>query len=88
MQNAAMCCNVLQHTAPTFFNSGYELTVQENDKDAATHCNTLQHTATHCHTQQHAAMHCNTLPHAATRCNALQHTAARSNTLQHVLQWI
>jgi len=28
---------------------------------AATHCNTLQHTATHCNTLQHTVTHCNTL---------------------------
>jgi len=60
---------------------------------AATHCNTLQHTATRCNTLQHAATRCNTLQHAATRCNTLQHaathcnmpqhTATRCNTLQH-----
>jgi len=32
-------------------------------------------TATHCHTLQHTATHCNTLPHAATH-HTLQHTAA------------
>jgi len=50
---------------------------------AATHCNTLQHTATHCNTLQHTATHCNTLQHTATYCNTLQHTAAHCNTLQH-----
>jgi len=30
---------------------------------AATHCNTLQHTATRCNTLHHAASHCNTLQH-------------------------
>jgi len=45
----------------------------------ATHCNTLQHTATHivkyCNTLQHTAKHCNTLQHTAT------HTAKQYNTL-------
>jgi len=54
---------------------------------AATHCNTLQHTAAHCSTQQHAAAQCSTLQHAlqhtATHCSTLQHTAAHCNTLQH-----
>ena len=35
---------------------------------AATHCNTLQHTATHCTTLHHTATHCNTLQHTATHC--------------------
>jgi len=49
----------------------------------ATHCNTLQHTATHCESVlQHTATHCNTLQHTATHCNTLQHTATHYNTLQ------
>jgi len=38
----------------------------------ATHCNTLQHTATHCN---RTATHCNALQHSATLCNTLQHPA-------------
>jgi len=42
----------------------------------ATHCNTLQHTATHCNTLHlmewqviaGTARHCNTLQHTATHC--------------------
>ena len=62
----------------------------------ASHCNTLQHTATHCitphhtaryrthcNTLQHTAAHCSTLQHTATHCNTLQHTATHCNTLQH-----
>jgi len=53
----------------------------------ATHCNTLQHTATHCntHTSQrrnYTATHIR-LQHTATHCNTLQHTARYCNTLQH-----
>jgi len=64
-------------------------------RHTATHCNTLQHTAslrhslqqtathcltaTHCNTLQHTATHCLT----ATHCNTLQHTATHCNTLQH-----
>jgi len=40
----------------------------------ATHCNTLQYTAT----PQHTAAHCNTLQHL----NTLQHTATHCNTLR------
>jgi len=56
---------------------------------SATHCNTLQYTATH-----HTATHYNTLQYttlqlAATRCNTLQHTAIHHtakhcNTLQYI----
>jgi len=59
---------------------------------SATHCNTLQHTATHneymtgsfwiqvslCNTLQHTATHRNTLQHTATHCNTLQHTATHN----------
>ena len=56
----------------------------------ATHCNTLQHTATRSFHEWHdsfvsvtglnvySATHCNTLQHSATHCNTLQHTAKRS----------
>jgi len=62
----------------------------------ATHCNTLQHTATYCNILlklQHTATYCNALQHTATHCialqrttthcNALQRTATHCNTLQH-----
>ena len=42
----------------------------------ATHCNTLQHTATR---MQHTATHCNTLQRTATHCNTLQHTVTHCN---------
>ena len=48
----------------------------------ATHCDTLQHTATHYKTLQSTtwgrclpATHCDTLQHTTTHCNTLQHTA-------------
>ena len=51
------------------------------DSHAATHCNTLQHTATQgvCVWVTPLVMHthCNTLQHAATHCNTLQHTATQ-----------
>jgi len=53
--------------------------------DAATHCNTLQHTAAHYSTLQHTAARCSTLQHAATRCNTLQHAATRCDTLRNTL---
>jgi len=48
-----------------------------------THWNTLQHSATHCNTLQDTARHCNTLQLTATHCNTLQHTATHCNTLRH-----
>ena len=62
-------------------------------KVTATHCNTLQHTATHCTTHcstlQHTETHCNTLQHTAqhtaAHCNTLQHTATHCDTLQHTV---
>jgi len=57
---------------------------------AATHCNTLQHTATkHQHTTnilQHAPTHCNTLQHTATKHKVIaanDDIAIHCNTLQH-----
>jgi len=66
-------------------------------RHTATHCNTLQHTATQLHilrlrcgTLQHTATHCNTLQHnytssgsGAAHCNTLQHTATHCNTTTH-----
>ena len=65
--------------------------------DAATHCNTLQYTATHfrdttlyvtvthckCNTLQHTAIHRSTLQHTAIHRSTLQHTAIHCNTPQH-----
>ena len=73
-----VCCSVLRrHTCVSVY-------------DIATHCNTLQHTATHSTGAclQHTAAHCNTLQHTATHCNTLlcntrQHTATHCSTLQH-----
>jgi len=69
LQHMAMCCNTLQHTtliAVRILMSE----AQFGEKIFATHCNTLQHTATHCNTLHHTATHCNTLQrHAATRYN-------------------
>ena len=60
----------------------------------ATHCNTLQPTATHtlaqwdtCQTRlmtKSHSTHCNTLQHTATHCNTLQHTLLPNET--HVKQ--
>jgi len=44
------------------------------DGSAATHCNTLQHTATHCNTHHYRADFWKYLPRWQ-RCNTLQHTA-------------
>ena len=51
----------------------------------ATHCNTLQHTATlsNMHMDHHNYM--NTI---RLHCNTLQHTATHCNTLQHTITWI
>jgi len=57
---------------------------------AATHYNTLQHTATHCYKLQLTAARCNTLQHSdslvyclITHYSALLRTATYCNTLQH-----
>jgi len=75
LQRAATHCNTLQHTAahfntPVVFLIAVCCTVCVNGRGStATHCSTLQHTATHCSTLQHIAAHCNTLQHTATHCN-------------------
>jgi len=87
MQHAVIHCSTLHHTA-----TGGCL----RKICAATHCNTLQHTAIHGNTLQHIAIHCNTLHktikhaphctalhHTALHCNAPQRTAMHCNTLQH-----
>jgi len=68
---------------------------------SATHCNTLQHTATRCNTHTNlsyhwiGATHCIAPQHTATYCNTLQHTAnfscipsdkRNTHVLQHKLQ--
>jgi len=58
---------------------------------AATHCNTLQHTARHCNSKyigySHTAAHGNTLQHTATHGDSkyigYSHTATHCHTLQH-----
>ena len=67
--------------------------IGESLQRTATHCNTLQHTATR-HTYGSvltsslmdctlSVCHYNALQHIATHCNTLQHTATHCNTLQH-----
>ena len=46
-------------------------------RPSATHCNTLQHTATHCN------IICGKRPARQAICKTLQHTATHCNTLQH-----
>ena len=77
LQHTAAHCNILQHTSA----HRNKLQMLESQlpqcsrfsSTIATHCNTLQHTATHCNTLQHTATHCNTLQHTA---GALEPTAA------------
>ena len=87
LQHTATHCNILQLRGER--QTQWRETDVLNTKDAASHCNTLQHTvirdsdtATHCNTPQHTATHCNTLQHTATHrdtrkthCRTLQHTA-------------
>jgi len=54
--HTAIRCNILQTNCNT---------LQTHFKHTATHCNTLQHTAT----LKHTATHCTTLQHNATHCN-------------------
>jgi len=77
-------------TDPTRLVMRYPTGVSYN---TATHCNTLQHTATHCKTRcnalQHTATHLTRTPHVSSCATllvcfiTLQHTAIHCNTLQH-----
>jgi len=72
-----------------WFNETLYNTLQQT----ATHCDTLQHTATSwrkyvdTYVQGHSCSfydsHCDTLQHTVTHCNTLQHSAIHCNTLQH-----
>jgi len=82
LQHTAACCNMLQLTAihcnkvvtlddnrlPHLLLLGPSAGVNlfHYVRNAATHCNTLQHAATCCNTLQHAATRCNTLQYNAT----------------------
>jgi len=71
---SATSCNILHilpplsHTHPRYICS-------------ATHCNTLQHTATQHHHYRMLTLATSALQHTATHCNTLQHTATHCNTL-------
>jgi len=68
-QSAAHCSTMLHHTATDF--------------STATHCKTLQHTATHRNTPHQSAVHCNTiLHHPATDLSTATHCTTPS-TLHH-----
>jgi len=67
--------------------SRIEQTFEIRNRAAASHCITLQHTASHCNTLQTfeirntaAASHCITLRHTASHCITLHHTATHCNT--------
>jgi len=82
--------SALQHTA-THCNSPWMHSWNHSHPlAAATHCNTLQHTATHCNTRQHTSTHGNTLQltlkaqlksvSSISSSNTLQHTATHCNS--------
>jgi len=83
LQDAATCCNMIQHTLYVW---GLPLgkVLRSNDTDILTpHCNELQRTATHCKTLQNNATHCNTLQCTSTHCNPAQHNAIHCNKKHH-----
>ena len=75
LQHTTTSCNTMQHNATQCHAfavcclsaavRGFEQVRHTQCSKFATHCNTLQHTATHCNTLQHTATHCNTLQHTA-----------------------
>ena len=84
LQNTATHCNntLQQHTATTHCNNTLHHTAtspayyrwhslrgkSRSKTNAATRCNTLQHTVTRCNT--HTVTHCNTLQLTATLCGS------------------
>jgi len=68
-------CNILQHSASA---SHLSFWWHWGQLCTATHCNTLQHTATHCNTLQHTATHCE-----CCQCNSI----ITSMTLGLVMVW-
>jgi len=86
---AAICCNMLQHTATHTSRENCVLSHESCNRvqHAATECNMLQQSATRCniaqHTHQQRIVHCHVT--AATCCKTLQHTETRCNTLQQTL---
>ena len=101
LQHNATYCNILQHTAAHCSTRKRLPSTHEKDDcsytrerlRAATHCNTLQHTATHerdyCSYSGKSLHHIKptkrnyALQHTATYCNTLQHTATYCNIQQH-----
>ena len=71
-ERTAAHCNILQHTA-----------IKHPAIHSATHCNTLQRTATHCDILGHTATHCNKLQNTATHCYTLKYAATHCNTLHN-----
>jgi len=94
LQHTATHCNILQLRGER--QTQRRETDVLNTEDAASHCNTLQHTvirdsdtAKHCNTLRHSATHCNTVQHSATQCDTrqrhcktLQHAATHRDTRQ------
>jgi len=72
--NAVTYRNTLQHTLTYTLGIESGLLPDENCRThTATHCNTLQCTATCCNTLQHDTTRCNTMQVTATQCSILQH---------------
>jgi len=66
LQHTAIYCITLQHTAHTYtWIEPIIINVY------ATHCNTLQNSASHCNTLQNTTPHYNTLQHTTVYCNTL-----------------
>jgi len=100
VHQTAICCTKLQYIVPHCNTQSIEPTHMTSFPHiwlgAASHCNTLQHTATHCNTLRHTATHCNAwhdhclidaeLPRTATHWNTLQHTATHCSTPYNTLQ--
>ena len=62
---------------------GYIQRARESGHQAATQCNTVQHTATNCNTLQHTSTHLTSSRGFVRVAAKLQYTATLCNTLQH-----
>jgi len=66
LHRAATRCNTLQHEAREGPRIDSYSFLRRSNKEAPSHCNALQRTATHLNTLQRTATHYNTLHHSAT----------------------
>jgi len=80
-----VCIAVLQFVYVSGAKTEQIGTPAEGTVCTATHCNTLQHTATHYRAESERKRPPTRVQHTATHCNTLQHTATHYHTIPHTL---